>query len=100
VLDDLVIARFNDAAQICRNLSNADSRDLAAVLVDPIMSNAGVVASTNEFLNALRDACSRHGVVLIFDEVIAGFRIARGGVSELCGVAPDRRSLENRRPAG
>lgn len=59
------------------------------MLVDPVMSNAGVEAPSPEFLSTLRTLCDRHGVVLIFDEVIAGFRIARGGAAEKYGVLPD-----------
>ncbi|MEV6796718.1 aminotransferase class III-fold pyridoxal phosphate-dependent enzyme, partial [Streptomyces sp. NPDC051320] len=89
VLDDLVVARFNDVEMIERVLADAVERDIAAVLIDPIMSNAGVEAPTQQFLQTLRSCCDRHGVVLIYDEVIAGFRIARGGAAELFGVHPD-----------
>ncbi|WP_409466142.1 aspartate aminotransferase family protein [Amycolatopsis sp. GA6-003] len=89
VLDDLVVGRFNDVALAERLLNEAAERDLAAVLVDPVMSNAGVEAPAPEFLSALRTLCDRRGVVLIFDEVIAGFRIARGGAAEKYGVLPD-----------
>ncbi|WP_134733215.1 aspartate aminotransferase family protein [Amycolatopsis nivea] len=89
VLDDLVVARFNDVALASRLLNESVERDIAAVLVDPVMSNAGVEAPSPEFLSTLRTLCDRHGVVLIFDEVIAGFRIARGGAAEKYGVLPD-----------
>ncbi|MEV5001841.1 aminotransferase class III-fold pyridoxal phosphate-dependent enzyme [Nocardioides sp. LML1-1-1.1] len=89
VLDDLVVGRFNDVFLAERLIGEAAERDIAAVLVDPIMSNAGVEAPTPEFLATLRASCDRHGVVLIFDEVIAGFRIARGGAAERYGVHPD-----------
>lgn len=89
VLDDLVIGRFNDVAMIERLLAEAADRDIAAVLLDPIMSNAGVEAPSPEFLKAVREGCSRHGVVMIFDEVIAGFRVARGGAADRFGVRPD-----------
>ena len=89
VLDDLVVARFNDVDEVERILSDAAERDIATVLLDPVMSNAGVEAPKPEFLNTLRTLCDRHGVILIFDEVIAGFRIARGGVAEAYGVQPD-----------
>jgi glutamate-1-semialdehyde 2,1-aminomutase len=89
VLDDLVVARFNDAAMMERILADAVERDIAAVLIDPIMSNAGVESPTQEFLQMLRSQCDQHGVVLIFDEVIAGFRIARGGAAQRFGVHPD-----------
>lgn len=88
-LDDLVVARFNDAAGAERLLASAADGDIAAVLIDPIMSNAGVEAPTPEFLRALREGCDRHGVVLVYDEVIAGFRVARGGAAEHFGVRPD-----------
>ncbi|KFU76639.1 glutamate-1-semialdehyde 2,1-aminomutase [Amycolatopsis lurida] len=89
VLDDLVIARFNDVRLARQILIEAVERDIAAVLIDPVMSNAGVETPSPEFLSTLRTLCDRHGVVLIFDEVIAGFRIARGGAAEKYGVLPD-----------
>jgi glutamate-1-semialdehyde 2,1-aminomutase len=88
-LDDLIVARFNDAAMAEQLIGEAAERDIAAVLVDPILSNGGVEAPEPGFLAALRTECDRHGVVLVFDEVIAGFRIARGGAAEKYGVAPD-----------
>src|SRR5690606_28285079 len=89
VLDDLIVARFNDVQLAERLLSESVERDIAAVLIDPVMSNAGVEAPAPEFLSTLRNLCDRHGVVLVFDEVIAGFRIARGGAAEKYGVLPD-----------
>ncbi|MFJ1751907.1 aspartate aminotransferase family protein [Kitasatospora sp. NPDC088134] len=89
VLDDLVVARFNDVRLAERLLGEAVERDIAAVLVDPVMSNAGVEAPAPGFLAALPTLCDRHGVVLVFDEVIAGSRIARGGAAEKYGVLPD-----------
>ncbi|MEU0599423.1 aminotransferase class III-fold pyridoxal phosphate-dependent enzyme [Streptomyces sp. NPDC006393] len=89
VLDDLVVARFNDVHLAERLLSESVERDIAAVLVDPVMSNAGVEAPTPQFLSTLRTLCDRHGVALVFDEVIAGFRVARGGAAEKYGVLPD-----------
>ncbi|MGB6247315.1 aspartate aminotransferase family protein [Gordonia sp. (in: high G+C Gram-positive bacteria)] len=86
---DLVISQFNDIDSICRLLEDAEEREIAAVLVDPIMSNAGVLEPRDGFLATLRELCDRHGVILIFDEVITGFRIARGGAAERFGVTPD-----------
>jgi glutamate-1-semialdehyde 2,1-aminomutase len=88
-LDDLVVARFNDVSMAERILAEAAARDIAAVLVDPILSNGGVESAAPDFLPTLRSLCDRHGVVLIFDEVIAGFRVARGGSAERFGVMPD-----------
>lgn len=89
VLDDLVVARFNDVEMIDRILAETAERDIAAVLIDPIMSNAGVESPAQDFLQTLRSRCDQKGVVLIYDEVIAGFRIARGGAAEFFGVRPD-----------
>jgi len=86
---DLIIAQFNDIAGVERILADGRERDIAAVLIDPIMSNAGVVAPVPGFLERLRELCDQQGVVLIFDQVIAGFRIARGGATERYGVTPD-----------
>ena len=88
-LDDLVVGRFNDVAMAERILAEAVERDIAAVLVDPILSNGGVEAPAPDFLPTLRALCERYGVVLVFDEVITGFRIARGGAAEKYGVRPD-----------
>ncbi|ORX12421.1 MULTISPECIES: aspartate aminotransferase family protein [Mycolicibacterium] len=88
-ITDLIIAQFNDLSGVERILGNARERGIAAVLVDPIMSNAGVVAPAPGFLELLRRLCEQQGVVLIFDQVIAGFRIARGGATERYGVTPD-----------
>jgi glutamate-1-semialdehyde 2,1-aminomutase len=63
--------------------------DVAAVLVEPVAANMGLVPPTRGFLAGLREACTRAGALLIFDEVITGFRVARGGASSLFGVTPD-----------
>jgi glutamate-1-semialdehyde 2,1-aminomutase len=86
---DLIVTEFNNAAAVERILGEARERDIAAVLIDPIMSNAGLVPPAPGFLERLRQLCDQHGVVLIFDQVIAGFRIARGGATERYGVTPD-----------
>jgi glutamate-1-semialdehyde 2,1-aminomutase len=63
--------------------------DVAGVLVEPVAANMGLVPPNPGFLNGLREACTRAGALLIFDEVITGFRVARGGASSLFGVTPD-----------
>jgi glutamate-1-semialdehyde 2,1-aminomutase len=63
--------------------------DVAAVLVEPVAANMGLVPPGPGFLSGLREACTRAGALLIFDEVITGFRVARGGASSLFGVRPD-----------
>jgi glutamate-1-semialdehyde 2,1-aminomutase len=86
---DLVVTEFNSIPAAERILAEARERDIAAVLIDPIMSNAGLIPPAPGYLERLRELCTEHGVVLIFDQVIAGFRIARGGVTERYGVTPD-----------
>ncbi|WP_233225187.1 aspartate aminotransferase family protein [Nocardia sp. MDA0666] len=86
---DLIISRFNDIAAITTLLAGAQERRIAAVVVDPVMSNGGVLIPVPGFLETLRELCDSYGVVLIFDEVITGFRIARGGAAERFGVRPD-----------
>jgi len=63
--------------------------DVAAVLVEPVAANMGLVPPAPGFLDGLREACTRAGALLIFDEVITGFRVSRGGASSLFGVMPD-----------
>jgi glutamate-1-semialdehyde 2,1-aminomutase len=63
--------------------------DIAAVIIEPVVGNMGVVPPQRGFLNSVREITSRHGALLIFDEVMTGFRVARGGAQELYGVMPD-----------
>lgn len=88
-LEDLIVLRFNDVEATQRTLAAAADLDIAAVLCDPILSSGGLAAPKPEFLQALRAGCDEHGVILIFDEVISGFRIALGGAAEKWGVIPD-----------
>jgi glutamate-1-semialdehyde 2,1-aminomutase len=81
-------APFNDIAAV-RALFDARGADIAAVIVEPVAGNMGVVPPAPGFLEGLRELCTRHGAVLIFDEVITGFRIAYGGAQALYGVRPD-----------
>jgi glutamate-1-semialdehyde 2,1-aminomutase len=62
---------------------------IAAVIIEPVPANHGLLLQRKEFLQALRKTTTQHGTLLIFDEVISGFRLARGGVSELTGIVPD-----------
>jgi glutamate-1-semialdehyde 2,1-aminomutase len=63
--------------------------EIAAVIVEPVAGNMNLVRGNPEFLQALRRLCTRHGVVLIFDEVMCGFRVALGGAQALYGIEPD-----------
>jgi glutamate-1-semialdehyde 2,1-aminomutase len=88
VAADTLIAAFNDIDS-CEALCRAHTGRIAALIVEPIAGNMGVVAPAAGFLEALRKLCDRHGLLLIFDEVISGFRVAPGGAQSLWGVRPD-----------
>jgi glutamate-1-semialdehyde 2,1-aminomutase len=79
---------FNDLEAV-RDLFRARGDDIAAVIVEPVAGNMGVVPPAPGFLEGLREATARHGTVLIFDEVITGFRVAYGGAQARYGVRPD-----------
>ena len=79
---------YNDLDAV-RALLEADGREVAAVIVEPVAGNMGVVPPAPGFLAGLRELTRRHGVLLIFDEVITGFRVAYGGAQARYGVTPD-----------
>ncbi len=83
---DTLVAPFNDTDAVEELLA---TDDVAAVIVEPVAANMGVVPPLAGYLTGLRELTSRHGAVLIFDEVITGFRIAKGGAAERYGIAPD-----------
>jgi glutamate-1-semialdehyde 2,1-aminomutase len=85
---DTILAEYNDIASVHRAF-DANPNTIAALIVEPIAGNMGVVPPADGFLKALRTVCDRHGALLIFDEVISGFRAARGGAQGLSGVTPD-----------
>ncbi len=88
-LADLTITlRFNDTVAV-RSLFMAEGSTIAAVIVEPVPANAGLYLPEEGFLELLRQQCSQYGAVLIFDEVMTGFRLARGGYQEICGIEPD-----------
>ena len=78
---ETVVAPYNEVPDL--------DDQVAAVIVEPIAANMGLVPPEDGFLRGLRDACDRAGALLIFDEVITGFRVAPGGAAELTGVTPD-----------
>jgi glutamate-1-semialdehyde 2,1-aminomutase len=79
---------YNDSDAFARALEETHER-VAAVIVEPVAANMGVVPPEKGFLEALRNHCTRHGILLIFDEVITGFRLAYGGAQESYGIIPD-----------
>ncbi len=89
---DTLNARFNDLASV-ENLIAANRGEIAAMIVEPIAGNMGVVPPKSGFLQGLRKICDREKIVLIFDEVMTGFRVALGGAQELYGVRPDLTTL-------
>ena len=85
---DTVVAPYNDVAALDEVFAR-DGQDLAAVLVEPVAANMGLVPPAPGFLPYLRDLCSRHGALLVFDEVITGFRVALGGAQARYEITPD-----------
>lgn len=85
---DTLIADFNDLQSVHR-LFDEHKNAVAAVIVEPVAANMGVVPPAPVFLEGLRAACTANGSLLIFDEVITGFRLAPGGAAQYFGVAPD-----------
>ena len=79
---------FNDAEAL-EEIFAAHGAEIAAVIVEPVPANAGLIPPLPGYLQKLRDVCTSHGALLIFDEVMTGFRVAKGGVQELTGVMPD-----------
>ncbi|MFM7521830.1 MAG: glutamate-1-semialdehyde 2,1-aminomutase [Planctomycetota bacterium] len=85
---DTVVLEYNDC-QAVEELFAARGDTIAAVLLEPVVGNMGLVVPSREFLDALRRLTTKHGAVLVFDEVMTGFRLALGGAQEILGVTPD-----------
>lgn len=89
---DSLVARFNDAESV-EALLNEHAGAVAAVIVEPVAGNMGVVPPAPGFLERLRELCDAHGALLIFDEVMTGFRVHPGGAQALYQVTPDLTTL-------
>ena len=89
---DTLLAPYNDLEAVER-LVAANKGEIAALILEPVPGNMGLVLPKDGYLQGLRDICTREGVVLIFDEVMTGFRLAKGGAQELFGVTPDMTTL-------
>ena len=87
-----VTLSYNDAAQVRAAFAEIGP-DVACVIVEPVAGNMNCIPPVPGFLEALREQCTQHGAVLIFDEVMTGFRVAKGGAQELYGVRPDLTTL-------
>jgi glutamate-1-semialdehyde 2,1-aminomutase len=85
---DTLLARYNDLASV-EAVADRFADQVAAIIVEPIAGNIGVVPPRDGFLAGLRQLCDRRGIVLIFDEVISGFRASAGGAQRLFGIKPD-----------
>jgi glutamate-1-semialdehyde 2,1-aminomutase len=92
VAHDTLAAAFNDLAGVARLFARHPGA-IAAIIVEPVVGNMGVVAPAPGFLEGLRDLCSREGALLIIDEVMTGFRLARGGAQERFGIRADLTTL-------
>jgi glutamate-1-semialdehyde 2,1-aminomutase len=87
-VDATIVCRYNDEESV-REAFAREGDDIAAVIVEPVAHNSPSILPVDGFLQALRDVCDEHGTVLIFDEVITGFRHGLGGYQAICGVTPD-----------
>ena len=83
---------YNNIDQVNEVLEDV-GKDVACIIVEPVAGNMNCIPPVNNFLQGLREACDKHGVVLIFDEVMTGFRVALGGVQEYFNVKPDLTTL-------
>ncbi|MBO6632908.1 MAG: aminotransferase class III-fold pyridoxal phosphate-dependent enzyme, partial [Psychroserpens sp.] len=85
---DTLLARYNDLGHV-QQLLEANQNEVACIILEPVAGNMGCIPPVNGFLKGLRQLCDAHNVLLIFDEVMTGFRLAKGGVQELYGVDAD-----------
>ncbi|NLD16529.1 MAG: glutamate-1-semialdehyde 2,1-aminomutase, partial [Tissierellia bacterium] len=88
IVENTIVARYNDIEEI-ENIFKNQGEEIACIIVEPVAGNMGLVPGKKEFLKALRELCTKYKAVLIFDEVITGFRIAYGGAAETYGIQPD-----------
>jgi glutamate-1-semialdehyde 2,1-aminomutase len=85
---DTLLANYNDIENV-KALFESNKNEIAAIIVEPVAGNMGCIPPKSGFLEDLRTICSENGTLLIFDEVMTGFRLAKGGVQELCGIKAD-----------
>lgn len=89
---DTLLAPYNDLEKV-KLLIEANKDEIAAIIVEPVAGNMGCVLPAPGFLEGLRDLCDEEGIVLIFDEVMTGFRLSQGGAQEVLGVKPDMTTM-------
>lgn len=85
---DTLLARYNDLAQV-EELIHQNKEEIAAIILEPVAGNMGTIRPSDAFLKGLRNLCDTHGILLIFDEVMTGFRLAKGGAQEALGIDAD-----------
>ena len=85
---DTLLADYNDIESI-KKLVTEHKGEIAAVIIEPIAGNMGVIRVKDDYIKELRAICDEEGIVLIFDEVMTGFRVARGGAEQVLGITPD-----------
>lgn len=85
---DTLLANYNDVENV-EALINANKNEIACIIIEPVAGNMGCIPPKEGFLQALRDLCDSNGILLVFDEVMTGFRLAKGGAQELYGVNAD-----------
>lgn len=85
---DTLLARYNDIENV-KQLIEANKNQIACIIIEPVAGNMGCIPPKEGFLQSLRNLCNAHNILLIFDEVMTGFRLAKGGAQELYGVKAD-----------
>ena len=85
---DTLLATYNDLEGV-KALVKANKGELAAIIIAPVAGNMGCIIPTEEFINGLRTICTQEGILLLFDEVMTGFRLGKGGAQEALGIAAD-----------
>ncbi|WP_282113074.1 glutamate-1-semialdehyde 2,1-aminomutase [Maribacter stanieri] len=85
---DTLLAAYNDLAGV-KELAQANKGELAAIIIEPIAGNMGCIVPTDEFIKGLREICTQENILLIFDEVMTGFRLGKGGAQEVLNIKAD-----------
>lgn len=85
---DTLLAEYNDLAGV-QNLVSANKGEIAAIIIEPVAGNMGCIVPEDGFMNGLRELCTKEGILLLFDEVMTGFRLGKGGAQEALGIDAD-----------
>ncbi|MCP5064086.1 MAG: glutamate-1-semialdehyde 2,1-aminomutase, partial [Ignavibacteriae bacterium] len=85
---DTLTAQYNDISSVKELVAN-NKNEIAAIIIEPIAGNMGVIKAEDSFIKELRSICNEENIVLIFDEVMTGFRVAKGGAQDVLGITPD-----------